>query len=96
MFECYHVTTKNMIESFSSEGVTFSSQARPREYLTVGDLFHIELLVVTISHTVLSMVATYANFTERTCNGDYTLINVTNDDRTYLSRVSNLGFQIIF
>jgi hypothetical protein len=70
MFGCYHIPTKNVIESLSTEGKTCSSQARPGEYLAVGNLFNNELLVITISRTVLSMATTYANFLERTCKGD--------------------------
>jgi hypothetical protein len=77
-----------MTEYLSTEVTTFSSQARPQEYLVAGNLFDDELLVITISRTVRSMATTYAHFLERKFSGDYTLINVTKDDRTFYCNVA--------
>jgi hypothetical protein len=48
-------------------------------------LLHItfELLVVTIWRTALSLAMIYSNFMEQTCNGEYKLIRVNREDRTF-------------
>jgi hypothetical protein len=65
------------------EGVAFGIQAGPGEYLTARNLFDNELLVVTISRTALSIVTTYSNFKEQTCNGYYKIIHINREDMPF-------------
>jgi hypothetical protein len=68
MFGCYNVETKNIIDALACGTVAFGVQASPREYLTSRNLFDNELLVVTLSHTALSLATSYSNFMEQACN----------------------------
>jgi hypothetical protein len=83
MSGCYNVDTNNMIETLASEGVTFSTHAISREYPTACNLFDNALLVITISHTALSMVTSYSNFMEQTCSGAYSHTQVKSEDRAF-------------
>jgi hypothetical protein len=69
MFGCYNMDTKNVIDDLACGAVAFGLQESPREYLTSGNLFDNELLVVTLSRTALSLATSYSNFMEHTCNG---------------------------
>jgi hypothetical protein len=83
MFGCYNVETKNILDALACDSVAFGIKSGPMDYLTARNLFDTELLVVTSSHTALSMVTTYSNYMERTCNGDYKLIRFNREDRTF-------------
>jgi hypothetical protein len=74
------------------DGATFWLQAAPREYLASRNLFNNELLVVTISRTALSLATFYSNFTEKKCNGEYKLIHVNREDRTFYCNMLLLIF----
>jgi hypothetical protein len=83
MFVCYNVETKKIIDALAFGGVTVGVNAPTREYLTSRNLFNNELLVVTISRTALSLATSYYNFMEQTCNGEYKLIHVNRECRTF-------------
>jgi hypothetical protein len=81
MFGCYNVATKNVFDALACDAVAFGVQASPMEYLTSRNLFHNELLVLTLSRMALSLAMSYSNFMEQTCNGEYKLIHVNREDR---------------
>jgi hypothetical protein len=83
MFGCDNLDTKNVIDSLASESVTRTIQSSRQEYLPTGNLFDNELLVFSISRSAVSMATFYSNFLEQTCNGEYALIQVNKEDKTF-------------
>jgi hypothetical protein len=83
MFDGYNVETKNAIDALACGGVKFGVQSAPRRYLAARNIFDNELLVVTILRMALSLATLYSNFMEQTCNGEYKLMHVNREDRTF-------------